>query len=488
MVEESQQRTDISSILSGGILVSGSKIISITVGYLVQIAMARFLTESGYGQVILVLSIINMATFLANSGLDDGIMRKVPIYEDDNDKLSGVIWAALQIGFVSSILISLGLFVLSPIISDRIFDIPELSTLIRLAVISIPFTVLTGLTISISKGIGDAKPHAYVRQIARPVGRLLFIGGLVLLGFASVGAIIGHAIAIITCFFLSVALIWDLLSNLNYHAKARYKEILYFSIPLLAFQGVNFLNSNIDIYMVGYFLNSEDVGIYNVSLQIGNVLNSLISSIAFLLPPTMAKLDKKENYVRMIQIYRDITKYMVLVAIPIFILLFLFTEPIVRLSFGSNYLSGTESVRIILLGSMVSFIFGLPIPSLIGVGRKYVVLYITILQVSVNSILNYLLVPTLGITGAAIGLAVSTFIGGMVAMGILYNEFGLHTITPKLLSIIVSAIPVCFIYYTIPYDGLFSFALMAPVIFIYCLLLVALFINSSDMELLQSLR
>ncbi|MUV88596.1 oligosaccharide flippase family protein [Halapricum sp. CBA1109] len=93
-------------VLSGGTLVSVAKVLSLGIGFLTQIALARLLTESGYGSVVLALSVMNVAALVAKLGLDDGVTRELPHHEDNPKKAAGVIRAGWVIAAVSGLVVA----------------------------------------------------------------------------------------------------------------------------------------------------------------------------------------------------------------------------------------------------------------------------------------------------------------------------------------------------------------------------------------------
>lgn len=116
---------------------------------------------------------------------------------------------------------------------------------------------------------------------------------------------------------------------------------------------------------------------------------------------------------------------------------------------------------------------GLNVQGLIALGENRVVSYIVFCETAVNTIINYTLIPIIGIEGAAIGMAVSTIVGDSLGMVVLYKRFGIHPFTTKVLSPVVAVGTVGLIgystfwlldlptYWTIPIVGIAYLPLIA---------------------------
>lgn len=445
--DEQSVADSLSTVLSGGALVSAGKILALVFGFLVQITMARLLTGAAYGTVVLSISIINIASLAAKLGLDDGVMREYPHHEDDPARARGVVRATVVIAVVSG-LVAAGLtFLLAPFIATRIFDNPALSELLRIAAIGIPFITLSSVSQSVARGARNARVHAYVGQLFQPTVRFIVIFVLLVAGFSATGAIAGWAGSLVLSGLLALFLMYRMLPDFEVSAVPMYRSVLAFSIPLIAVQGLGFLNTNIDIYMVGYFMESSVLGVYNIALQLSNLVTAVLATAGFLLPPMLTRLHEQDKREEMIRTYQVLTKWMVVLIMPIFILFFFASELVIGTLFGQNYTDGALALRILLLGKLLAIVMGLNSQSLIALGKNRVVSYIVFCQAAANAALNITLIPIIGFEGAAIGMAVSAVIGDVLGVAILYRHFGLHPFTDAVLKPIGAVLSVSTVGY-----------------------------------------
>lgn len=419
----------LATVFSGGVLVSSSKFVALGFGFLTQVAMARLLTESAYGDVVLALTVVNVATLAAKFGMDDGVMREFPHHEENPSKARGVVRASLGVAAVSGSLAGVAVFAFAPIIASRAFHDPSLTWLIRIAAVSVPFSVVGSIAVSLARGARDARTHAYVNQLFRPAVRFVLVGSLVVAGLNSAGAVAGQTAAIVLAGIASLVLARRVLPSFEVPATRMYRSVLAFSIPLALFQSMVFLVSNVDIYMLGYFASSAAVGVYNIAFQLGNLFTAVLTTIGFLLPPVLTRLYDEGKHVEMRRTYQVMTKWMVVVAVPLFVVLFGFPELVITLAFGDSYRDGAVVLRILAVGNFLAILLGLNARSLIGLGANKVVNYVLIAQTVVNIALNYVLIPIYGIAGAAVASMVAVLVSDILGSAVLYTRFGVHPFT-----------------------------------------------------------
>ncbi|WP_276300057.1 flippase [Halorussus lipolyticus] len=421
----------LATVVSGGALVSGSKFVALGFGFLTQVAMARLLTEAAYGDVVLSLTVVNMATLVATLGMDDGVMREFPHHEETPAKARGVVRSSLTVGTVTGLLAGGAVFVLAPTIAERAFHDPSLAGLLRVAALGVPFSVLGSIAVSLARGSRDARAHAFVNQLFRPAVRFGLIAGLVIAGAGATGAVAGQTAAVVLAGLGALWFARRALPAFEAEPTAMYRSVLVFSLPLALSQGMGFLVSNVDIYMLGYFGSKAGIGAYNIAFQLSNLFTAILATVGFLLPPVLTRLHDRGKHDEMRRTYQVMTKWMVVGGVPLFVVLFGFPETVIGLAFGDGYRDGATALRILAVGNFLAILLGLNTQSLVGLGANHVINYVLVAQTAVNVTLNYLLIPTHGIVGAAVASAVAVFVSDVLGSAVLYSRFGVHPFTRR---------------------------------------------------------
>ena len=107
------------------------------------------------------------------------------------------------------------------------------------------------------------------------------------------------------------------------------------------------------------------------------------------------------------EISRQVTKWLFIAGIPLFAILFIFPEEVIRILFGAEYSPAAKALRILAVGYFVTSILDVSQEVLSMKGMSKLVLVDTIILAVIDAILNYLLIPTYGINGAAISTTIS---------------------------------------------------------------------------------
>jgi len=199
--------------------------------------------------------------------------------------------------------------------------------------------------------------------------------------------------------------------NSTFIKKYKFKIILALSLlkdswPLI-FSGIAVsIYMRIDQVMIKELIDTHAVGIYAAAVRVSELWYFIpLAIVSSLLPAIVnAKKQSQELYLKRIQKLYDL---MVWLAVAIALPMTCFSNLIMELLFGNEY-KGSGEILMIHIWSGVFVFIGL------AFGRYLLVenqtkksLYRTVFGVIVNIILNYLLIPTYGIKGAAIATLIS---------------------------------------------------------------------------------
>lgn len=442
MAEQDQgdEKNALGTVASGGLVVFAAKILALGLGFLTQVVLAQLLPPTQYGLVVLTFAVVAVAARLSVLGLDDGVTHLIPKYEESTSEVGGIVRAALVLGATAGVLVSLLLFLLATPTS-RLLESPELSDLLKVAAVGVPFWVLAQVGVSIARGYRDPIPYTFVIQIVRPVARLVFIGSLVVLGYGALGGIVGHTIAVVIMGVAGLAILYHrhgrTRSLLGGDAGGMYRRVVAFSLPLLVVRGAHILISNTDTLMIGYFLVPERVGVYNVAFKIQGLLLVVFTTGGYLLPSMLTRLHDTGRPDQMSDLYQTMTKWVVIATLPLFLVLVLFPDEVIGLLFGTAYEGGATALRILAVGAFLDVVLSFNDEALLGLGRNRALAYLTVFYLLSNVVLNYWLVPMYGIAGAALATSISLVAENAVATAVIVQLFGLHPFRRKTFRILV---------------------------------------------------
>lgn len=371
--------------------------------YMFSIIMARFLGAQMLGLYSLGNAITRIAEILALLGLDNGVLRFVSRNTEDKVNVDRSIYTSLKIGLISSILIAVLLFLSAEKIVNEILNEDSfLITVIKVFAISLPFTVLTLISSFATQAFKILKYKIFVNQIVNPLTLLIaFVTSYFLLGIE-----LSILLPTVVSSIIGLMFILKFLTNFSSISLSKIigttvdKDILKFSVPLMFVSAIGIIMHWIDIIMLGILSNATEVGMYHPIERTAGLVRMILFAFAGIFAPIFSEHYFKKNKNGMKDSYQSSSKYILAFSLPIFIFLFIFSEPML-LVFGTEF-QNYFALKVLLLGIFIQTIFGLGSSTLTMSGyTKFNLLNVSIALV-LNIISNSILIPLYGLTGAAL--------------------------------------------------------------------------------------
>lgn len=421
-----------------------------------RIIVARYVTEGEYGVYCLGFVILNVFVIISVLGLAPGTIRQVAFYrgKGDQSKVRGVVVSSLQIAAISSIFFSLALFFASDFISMELFHSPELATPLKVFCIAITFFVLIEILSAIFRGFDKAEPSVYFQNLlSNGLFPLLLI--VVVLLNLKFTAVVYAFVASIVLSFLAFAVYAIKKPPLALRGKKSTlispvaKELLLFSLPLMAVGILNHVVMWTDTLMLGYFMVADDVGLYNAALPLANLLLVILSAATFLYFPLMSQLYAKNQMDEIKRSYVVLTKWIFSATIPIFLIFILFPEDTLNILFGSRYIGAAFALQILSIGFFIHTILGSNAITLVAMGDNRFVMWSLLVALIINIALNIILIPPLGIVGAAIATTSSLTTRYIIVSTRLYWLFKIHPFTKNYLKPAIASVVLALIIYAL---------------------------------------
>lgn len=187
-------------------------------------------------------------------------------------------------------------------------------------------------------------------------------------------------------------------------------RLLKFSWPLAISAFLISVHMRIDQVMIGNMLDKERVGIYSIAVILAEAWYFIPAIIVNTLMPYFVELRENNNklyYFRLTQLY----SLMFWMGVGVGGFVVFFGEDIIKLLFGEAYIGGYKALVFnIWNGIFISQAVARGI-WMISENLQQYRLYGNLIMVNLNIIINILLIPIIGISGAAIATLVTQFSG-----------------------------------------------------------------------------
>ncbi len=434
-----------------GVALAGT-VLALLLGFFARIIIARYGSAADYGIYSLSLVIVVFLVTLVSLGLPDGAARYVAYFRarGETDKVRGVTSVSIQLSAVAGVIVGMALFFSADYLATAIFHTPELAGALKIVAAGIPFSALINIMVSVFRGFDRMEPQAYFQYGVFNGLFLLLIGALVILRLPFVDVFYVYVAALIMTF---VALLIytskkvpQPISVTGWRSNAVVrKELLVFSLPLLATGVLAALTLSADTFLLGYFKTPDVVGLYNAARPVAQFISDPLALMMLIYAPVATGLYARNSMGELRRSYIISTKWIVSLTLPFFLVLLLFPEAVLNLLFGPSYVVAAPALRILAIGFIVGNLLGPRNATLIAFGQIRFIFWVSLALTAAYVILNMVLIPPLGITGAAIALASSLTLGGIITAVKVYTlcrtqPLSLNLIKPIAVSVVLALV------------------------------------------------
>ncbi len=421
-----------------------SEIIFNLSGYIIHSFVGRILGPADYGRYGLVVTLTTMVIILIGNGIPTAMAKYISEIFETNPSLVLVIKKKAII--LQSILISavtIIFFLCAPLISYILGD-PSLTPLFRISTLIIPAFALASFYFSFYTGLHKFNVQSVLKTL-RSVFKVLAIVGLAY-AFRVPGSIVGYALAAFSVFLIAFTL--DRLKytkdlkkaaktqNLASESQFETKKLINYAWQIILFFLAYELLISIDLYLVKGLLHDDYLtGIYNASLTVGRIPYYIFYALTIMLLPVISKTTAENNSKETNKIIGQSMRLMTILLVPSVILMSQFSQPIIRIFYGSHYAAAAFPMSLLSYGVGFLTIFYVMSFVLNGAGKTKIPMWISIFGIIINAILNYILIKRYGIIGSAAATTATSFLAMLAIIYYIQRDFGVLLELKSLLKI-----------------------------------------------------
>ncbi|WP_256547888.1 flippase [Halovivax gelatinilyticus] len=407
----------------------GGRILATTAGGLLMVVLARLLGPEDYGLLFLAIAVFGVLGVASKLGIAKSCARYVAEYkESDPAQLPHILRVALlfNVGAVVTVCVAL-------LIGHRhlaaFLDEPSLTPLLLLGLGYLVFEALATFARLVLQGLEEIELAATV-HVTNRITRLIFVVGFAVLGFGALGALVGYIMSFAISSLLGLWLVYryclrgiEPATSVESGLKRRIGE---YTVPLTATSTANVLDKQIDTVLVGLFLSPIAVSAYVLSKQIVEFLEAPVSALGFTLSPTFAAQKADGNTDRAARLYETALTHALLLYVPAAAGLVLVAEPTITLVFGSDYLGAVPVLQVLSLYAILLSVTKITSNALDFLGRAKARAIVKGSTALLNVALNLVLIPLIGVVGAAIATVITYSIYTGANLYIIHRELDLR--------------------------------------------------------------
>ena len=389
------------------IWVAFSQVLSLLLSVITLPVLTKNFSTDLYGVWAQIGVTVGLITPILILHLSTALVRFLAAEEDKNKRrkaFGAMLWPILVFcGFALSISL-----LLRDNLSTLLFADTKYSLFIPLAFLWATMSALFSFSLSYLRARGMIKKLSVISII------LAFAKMAVIVILAMTGMelewiisfiIIAQAILVIVVFFSvikEIGIPWPQFEGL--------KRYLAFSIPLLPLGILLWIINTSDRYLITHFLDLSQTGIYSASYTLGSLIALFYGPISFVLFPTLSRLWEQKEPMKVKNYLEYSTKLFLTFAIPGSIGLWVLSQPLLRTFTTPEYAVGGTLVLLIAIGVILLGLYQINVHIILLMHQNKWLPPMIGLAAAVNIGLNIILIPAIGILGAAISTIVSFFI------------------------------------------------------------------------------
>ena len=396
------------------------------IGFFSTMLFSHILGKDLMGVYYLFVAYYGIFNMIGDGGFGQAAVKRISEGKEQNEYLTAYACLRGLLIVVSTVI----LLTLSPLFIDlQEYNIVP-CIILTIAAAAFGNTITMGVY-----GLG----HVGVKNVGYGVGelaRIIVQIGTVLLGYSVYGLIGGYIAGIIVSGILCIKYFTFRPAKFGFrHIKSLFAYgfwIFLISTGSLAF-------SYTDTIFIGYFMTNGDVGVYRTAFQFTSAAAFITAAIAPTLTPKISRWSKDNEWEKIVYpVSRGITFGLIL-AVPVLFGGIFLADKLLYYFYGADFAAGAAACCILFAVQIVSVFTTFLGTALSASDHAKQSFYATATAAVVNIILNCILIPILGINGAAISTLISYSLNAVLIAYFLRQYISIRIEKRPIFHIIISA-------------------------------------------------
>lgn len=382
------------------------------VGYLFALFVASYYGAEAFGLYLFGVGIIEVILALARLGMERAVVREVAHLTAAGRfvEIKGVVRSALRITLPVSLILVLATFAFSRQMASVLGD-PQLADFLRLAAPAVLLSVIADVLLWATEGQGDQRYLTVSRLVAEPVAKLIL---------AAVFFITLRSDADEKLLALSYSLATGMSAGLGYwfyqrkiasrapaEPVGRYgAELLRVGLPFCGTMVLNRLLARAEIFLLFAFLSAAATAQYTMAQRTALLAMMIAFATDAAFRPAMARAFAQGRHREAQAQFLCVSRSTLMLCLPACLLLALFPARVMA-AVGEQFIEAAPVVTLIATGALATFLFGPAASALAMAGLTRMVLKNGLIAGAIGLALDLILIPQMGIVGAALAQSVS---------------------------------------------------------------------------------
>lgn len=380
------------------------RIVSAAIAFISQVLLARWMGSFEYGIYVLVWVTVVIVGSLSCFGFQTSVIRFIPEYREKGllAELRGVLIASRLFVLIASTVIAAtgaaGVWLFADNI-ESYYLVPFF-----LGMFCLPMIALTDVLQGLARANSWAFAALVPAYITRPVLILAFMAIAYGLGYAPTAQTAVIA-SIMACYVTTISHLVGVTTRLNKRVPAGPSTVrlgywLTISLPIFLVESFFFLLTNADVLMVGFYMKPDQVAVYFATVKTLALVHFVYFAVRAGVAPRYAQLSHGDPKM-LASFARETVSWTFWPSLAMGLLVLALGKPLLIL-FGPEFDAGYPLLLLLATAVVARSAVG-PCESLLTMsGNQNICAVVYAATLALNVGLNVVLIPTLGLWGAAI--------------------------------------------------------------------------------------
>ncbi len=394
--------------------------------YIFIFVIARLYGPKEQGSFTLSFTILQLFAIFSQMGLDNRLTRVIAANSDSEGKniVRSTYLQSLRFTLTAAVIWAILTYLASPWLASVFFSKPELTDDLRMTCLAfVPFVII-GLNSAGFRGYKNMTGFMIFRALQPLIAAILLL--IFYYGKMELGAIQAYSITtIIICIFSFTT--WYKFSKIGEAETIptpNAGSVMMESMPLMLTGSIFFILGWTDNIILGIFRTSEEVGIYDMAYKLSTLSAIVLLAVNAIQAPTFAQLYNKGEMKRLQGFVFRSTKLLFFTSLPVTLVLCLFPEWILGI-FGPGFKAAALTLIILSIGNFVNSITGSIGILLQMSGKQKEYNRIIMIAAGGSILMNFILIPRIGIVGAAISSTVAKIFQNLASVAYAKRSMGI---------------------------------------------------------------
>ncbi len=407
-------------VARGGAVNFAGAIVSAVTSFLLILVVANEVDDKTAGTVFAAISLTLILLAVASLGTDTGLARFVQPLESKrrHAELLGVLRTSVTSVTAVAVGISVVLLIAAPALGPLVgLHGPEGTATVRVVAIAVPFAALSDLALALTRALSKMRPTVVLDDMMRSLLQVGLVAVGALIGWGAVGLTSAALLPYVSGAILAGVVAIRMVDNRRRHwdhqpdgPAPMAREFWGYTWPRAVARVTQIAVQRLDIVLVALMLDAASAAVYTAATRFVVFGQLAGQAIYRVLQPRFSALIGRNDHDTVRDVFRISTAWTMASSWPIYVGVAAGAPLYMRL-FGSGYQGEGISVVVIMAVAMMFGMAAGPLDTLLLMaGHSVASLMIAIVTLAVDAVLCVVLLPTMGIAGAAVAWAAAVIV------------------------------------------------------------------------------